>query len=78
MHCVMRERCDCCPCSRRSCLQAQSHQGELYRRTPPEQLDWARRWGLMAAEIQHHAPDLVCLQEVDHWDSVAADMSQLG
>jgi mRNA deadenylase 3'-5' endonuclease subunit Ccr4 len=32
----------------------------------------------MLSEIQALDPDLVCLQEVDHWEEVEEGMKQLG
>ncbi|WIA36447.1 hypothetical protein OEZ86_007754 [Tetradesmus obliquus] len=57
---------------------AQSHQGELYRGTHPECLHWPRRWGMMRQEIADLAPDVVCLQAIDHWDEMSRDLYAMG
>eukprot|EP00450_Noctiluca_scintillans_P032992 CAMPEP_0194539628 /NCGR_PEP_ID=MMETSP0253-20130528/79631_1 /TAXON_ID=2966 /ORGANISM="Noctiluca scintillans" /LENGTH=274 /DNA_ID=CAMNT_0039385921 /DNA_START=174 /DNA_END=998 /DNA_ORIENTATION=- len=50
-------------------LLADSKQGqEKWSATPPEALDWRlRRWRILEELLVHH-PDILCLQEVDHFD----------
>jgi len=45
---------------------------------PPEALDWtSRRWRLLE-EMVRYQPDIICLQEVDHFDFVSRGLGCLG
>jgi len=44
----------------------------------PGSLDWARRRWAIVREIARHAPDVVCLQEVDHYRLLAAQLASVG
>jgi mRNA deadenylase 3'-5' endonuclease subunit Ccr4 len=46
---------------------AQEHARELYSAVPWAALEWGARAGLIAREVAHWSPDVVCLQEVDHY-----------
>ena len=47
-------------------LQAHEHADELYRACPKWCISWQQRGPGIMAEILHWAPDIGCLQEVDH------------
>ena len=49
-------------------LQAHEHADELYRACPRWCISWQQRGPGIMAEILHWAPDIGCLQEVDHPD----------
>lgn len=51
---------------------------ELYPTCPREFLSWRYRWRLIKNEIQHHRPDVVCLQEVDRFDQIQAELDPIG
>jgi len=45
---------------------------------PPEALDWSsRRWRLLE-EIIRYQPDIMCLQEVDHFDFLSRGLKSIG
>lgn len=48
------------------CSQAHEHADELYRACPKWCISWQQRGPGIMAEILHWAPDIGCLQEVDH------------
>ncbi len=55
-----------------SSLQAHQHADELYRACPQWCLNWKQRGPGILAEILYWAPDIGCLQEVDHPDQFQA------
>jgi mRNA deadenylase 3'-5' endonuclease subunit Ccr4 len=57
---------------------AREHAGDLYTSVPRAALAWPARLRLLAAEVAHFAPDVVCLQEVDRWDDLAAALGAAG
>ncbi|CAK4108956.1 unnamed protein product [Aphanomyces euteiches] len=46
--------------------------------SPPESLPWTYRRSLIVAEIERFAPDVICLQELDHMDWMQTHLSDLG
>jgi len=58
--------------------QALGTQNDGFVRCPPETLEWkTRRWRLME-ELVRHQPDIICLQEVDHFPLLERALSSLG
>ncbi|PNG99716.1 Carbon catabolite repressor protein 4 6 [Tetrabaena socialis] len=51
---------------------------KLYRDVPRGCLDWSARRSLLIAEIKHWAPDVVCLQEVQHYHELESEMREAG
>ena len=49
---------------------ANEHARELYSSVPDECLCWSSRSRLLEKEISHWSPDIVCLQEVDHFKDI--------
>ena len=41
-------------------------------------LDWSSRRWRVVEEILRHQPDLVCLQEVDHYNFISAALASTG
>ncbi|XP_050542104.1 nocturnin isoform X3 [Daktulosphaira vitifoliae] len=48
--------------------QALGQNNDKFDLCPPEALEWKRRRCHMLEEILRHNPDIICLQEVDHFD----------
>ena len=73
-----------CPVSDMSskCLfavqQATAHGELLYQQVPHWCLNWNYRWPGLLAEIVHYKPDVMSLQEVDHFDELASRLGPLG
>ncbi len=59
-------------------MQAHEHADELYRACPKWCIHWEQRGPGIMAEILHWAPDIGCLQEVDHPDEFDAFLQQHG
>ena len=57
---------------------ANKHRHELYTRIPAACLSWQNRMGLLAQEIAHWSPTIVCLQEVDHFSELEDKLSLQG
>ncbi|GLC51744.1 hypothetical protein PLESTB_000543300 [Pleodorina starrii] len=57
---------------------AQYFAPKLYRDVPRQFLDWQHRLRLLVEEIRHWAPDVVCLQEVQHYDELEREMRATG
>ncbi|KXZ49029.1 hypothetical protein GPECTOR_23g117 [Gonium pectorale] len=57
---------------------AQHFAPKLYRDVPRRCLEWSARRSLLLAEIRHWAPDVVCLQEVQHWRELEQEMQAAG
>eukprot|EP00198_Chlamydomonas_reinhardtii_P009451 XP_001698788.1 predicted protein [Chlamydomonas reinhardtii] len=51
---------------------------KLYRDVPRRCLEWPARRSLLLAEIRHWAPDVVCLQEVQHYHELEPEMRAAG
>ncbi|TKW20872.1 hypothetical protein SEVIR_4G118800v4 [Setaria viridis] len=51
---------------------------DLYRDVPWDAMRWDSRRRLIIHEIRHWDPDLVCLQEVDRFQDIAAGMKSRG
>ncbi|CAN6221709.1 unnamed protein product [Urochloa humidicola] len=51
---------------------------DLYRDVPWDAMRWDSRRRLIIREIRHWDPDLVCLQEVDRFQDIAAGMKTRG
>lgn len=45
---------------------------------PPEALDWRTRRYRILAEIIEHSPDVICLQEVDHFQFISKALRSVG
>ena len=58
--------------------QATAHGELLYQQVPSWCLKWNYRWPGLLAEIVHYKPDVMSLQEVDHFDELAARLEPLG
>ncbi|KAK9839382.1 hypothetical protein WJX84_005965 [Apatococcus fuscideae] len=54
------------------------HAGELYKAVPRWCLAWEHRRAGLLAEIFHWQPDLLCLQEVDHWEDFQQELGEHG
>lgn len=51
---------------------------DKFELSDPRALDWAsRRWRILE-EIIIHQPDVVCLQEVDHFPFISSALSSIG
>ncbi|XP_050432271.1 nocturnin isoform X2 [Adelges cooleyi] len=48
--------------------QALGQNNDKFDLCPPEALEWKRRRCHLLEEILRHSPDVICLQEVDHFD----------
>lgn len=62
-------------------LQAQKHWAQLYRQVQHSALAWDGPLGRCArllADIAQHSPDVVALQEVDHFSDFWTALSALG
>lgn len=59
-------------------VQAHEHAHELYRAVPRWCLQWEHRGPAILAEIEHWAPDIGCLQEVDRPDEFHTSLQNLG
>ncbi|BDA48472.1 probable protein angel homolog 2 at N-terminal half [Coccomyxa sp. Obi] len=57
---------------------AHEHAHELYRACPRWCLQWQHRGPAILAEIEHWAPNIGCLQEVDHLEEFHSFLQQLG
>ncbi len=51
---------------------AQEHAQELYASVPWAALEWSSRADMIAREVAHWKPDVVCFQEVDHYKHLQA------
>ncbi len=51
---------------------AQEHAQELYGSVPWAALEWSSRADMIAKEVAHWQPDVVCFQEVDHYTHLQA------
>ena len=51
---------------------AQEHAEDLYSSVPWEALEWSSRAAMIAKEVAHWNPDVVCFQEVDHYTHLKA------
>lgn len=49
---------------------AQGHSRELYSSVPWQALQWKTRVSMIAREVAHWSPDIVCFQEVDHYQDL--------
>lgn len=59
-------------------LQAQRYSARLYPDVPAAHLSWASRLPLLVAEVATWAPDVLCLQEVDKFTDLYAQLKPLG
>ncbi len=57
---------------------ANKHRHELYTQIPADCLSWQNRVELLAQEIVHWDPTIVCLQEVDHFADLEDKLSPHG
>ena len=68
----------CMACLTAALLQAHEHADELYRACPKWCISWQQRGLGIMAEILHWAPDIGCLQEVDHPDEFREFLQEHG
>lgn len=59
-------------------MQAQHFAARLYSGVPRKCLTWSHRRALLREEMHHWKPDVVCMQEVQHYADVEEDMRQAG
>ncbi len=59
-------------------LQARHFRPSLYRDVPARAMGWPHRQALIVAELLHHAPDVACLQEVEHFAALQAALEPHG
>lgn len=57
---------------------AHEHAAELYNSSPRYALEWGYRRRLIEAEISEYLPDVVCLQEVDHFRELQQGLEEQG
>eukprot|EP00878_Enallax_costatus_P017115 GHUV01017970.1.p1 GENE.GHUV01017970.1~~GHUV01017970.1.p1 ORF type:complete len:778 (+),score=281.41 GHUV01017970.1:24-2357(+) len=57
---------------------AKHYRSYLYHDVPSGYLDWHHRKAAIVEELAHLQPDIVCLQEVDRYEDLEADLQQLG
>ena len=52
--------------------------GDKFVECPPEALSWTvRRWRILE-ELIRHEPDIICLQEVDHFHTLERALGSIG
>lgn len=52
--------------------------GDNFVSCPSEALSWAvRRWRILE-ELIRHQPDIICLQEVDHFNTLERALGSIG
>uniref|UniRef100_A0A0D6R361 Endonuclease/exonuclease/phosphatase domain-containing protein n=1 Tax=Araucaria cunninghamii TaxID=56994 RepID=A0A0D6R361_ARACU len=51
---------------------------DLYCDIPPQLLDWSSRKRLICQELDTWKPDIMCFQEVDHFDELIEDFGEKG
>ena len=55
-----------------------SIKGDKFVECPAEALSWAvRRWRILE-ELIRHEPDIICLQEVDHFNTLERALGSIG
>jgi mRNA deadenylase 3'-5' endonuclease subunit Ccr4 len=59
-------------------VQARHYRSYLYDNVPSTYLDWSHRRAAILAELAHLQPDILCLQEVDRYEELEAELEQLG
>ncbi|WIA41917.1 hypothetical protein OEZ86_009232 [Tetradesmus obliquus] len=57
---------------------ARHYRSYLYDNVPSTYLDWSHRRAAILAELAHLQPDILCLQEVDRYEELEAELEQLG
>eukprot|EP00775_Hariotina_reticulata_P004859 gene4859-5104_t len=57
---------------------AKHYRSWLYSSVASCHLDWQHRRSVLVAELAHLQPDVVCLQEVDRYDTLEPELEQLG
>ena len=57
---------------------ASKHRRELYTRVPASCLSWQSRVELLAQEVVHWSPTIVCMQEVDHFTDLEKKLAVHG
>ncbi|GMH37741.1 hypothetical protein BSKO_05614 [Bryopsis sp. KO-2023] len=57
---------------------ALKHARELYPHVPRWCLEWNRRWQMILEDIKEQSPDILCLQEVDHFAQVSEALAKEG
>lgn len=55
-----------------------SKHSDLYEQVDPEDLNWETRMRRICREIRRYEPGILCLQEVDHFDDLAASLRKHG
>ncbi|KAL6756155.1 hypothetical protein V8C86DRAFT_118210 [Haematococcus lacustris] len=59
-------------------VYARNHAKKLYPDAPAYCLSWRHRFPLLVKELLHWGPDIVCLQEVQHFEDLQEELSQAG
>ncbi|KAF6259941.1 hypothetical protein COO60DRAFT_946990 [Scenedesmus sp. NREL 46B-D3] len=57
---------------------ARHYRSYLYDSVPSTYLDWSHRRAAILAELAHLQPDILCLQEVDRYEELEAELEKLG
>lgn len=55
-----------------------SNHGDLYCHISPDIMDWSSRKRLICQELDMWKPDLMCFQEVDHFDELDQEFGKIG
>jgi nocturnin len=45
---------------------------------PPEVLEWDYRFQLVMAEVAESSADIICIQELNHYDQLLSQLRPLG
>ena len=67
-----------CPPNIKLCAQVHAHTADLYTLAPSWCLQWEHRMSLVLQELRHWTPDVVALQEVDHFKEMQEHMAAMG
>ena len=69
---------DAANCRKSLYISAIGTKNDKFVRCPEAALDWRTRRFRMLEEIARHDPDIVCLQEVDHFKFLRKSLARLG
>jgi mRNA deadenylase 3'-5' endonuclease subunit Ccr4 len=70
--------CTQCLAPHHHALQACSYRSSLYNEAPSQAIQWQFRGTTVLQEILHWAPDVVCLQEVEHFEQLQRALQNEG
>lgn len=59
-------------------VQARHYRSYLYHEVPATWLEWHHRRAAILSELAFLLPDVICLQEVDRYEDLEAELQQLG